>query len=152
MGYFPPKCSYNGNHTSIQVKSCISLLECLHAPSHASSPHRLPHICIFHVWKYVFKTKIFVLFVDNPLIYIYIYIYIYISGHTPINNCVDNPPIYISGHTPINNCWSTLRNHVMHLHLRFDGAPVHMKCNIPFSCPFHVNISCLHILTFLTHN
>ena len=61
---------------------------------------------------------------------------IYISGHTPINNCVDNPPIYISGHIPINNCWSTLRNHVVYLHILFHGALVHMKCNMPFPFQF----------------
>ena len=66
--------------------------------------------------------------VDNPPIYFY--------GHTPIINCVDNPLIYYSGHTPINNCWSTLRNHVMHSHLLSYGVPVHMKCNMPLSCQF----------------
>ena len=49
---------------------------------------------------------------------------------------MDNPPIYCSGHTPINNCWSTLRNHVMHLHLLIYGVPVHMKCSMSFSCQF----------------
>ena len=63
---------------------------------------------------------------------------IYISGHTPINNSIDNPPLYCSGHTPINNYWSTLRNNVMHLHLLFYGAPVHMKCNMLFSCQFRL--------------
>ena len=128
MGYSPPKCSCIGNQTKHSSKSCISLLECLHAPSHASSPHRLPHTCYLPCMKNRFQNKDICLFVDNPPIYI--------CGHTPIINCVDNPPIYYNGHTPINNCWSTLRNHVMHSHLLLYGVPVHMKCNKPFSCQF----------------
>ena len=109
-------------------KSCISLLECLHAPSYALSPHRLSHTCNFPCMINRFQNKDICLFVDNPSIYI--------GGHTPINNYVDNPPIYYSGHTSINNCWSTLRNHVMHSHLLFYGVPVHMKCNMPFPYQF----------------
>ena len=109
-------------------KLCIFLLECLHVPSHASSPHRLSYTynlpCIINC----FQNKDICLFVDNPPINI--------SGHTPINNSMDNPLIYYSGHTPINNCWSTLRHHVMHSHLLFYGVPVHMKCNMPISCQF----------------
>ena len=64
-GYSLPKCSCNDKHTHIPVKLCTFLLECLHAIPHASSPHRLPHTCIYHVWEIVFKTKIFVL--ENSL-------------------------------------------------------------------------------------
>ena len=80
--------------------------------------------------------------VDNPPIII--------SGHNPINNYVDNLPIYYSGHTPINNCLSTLKNHVMYSHLLY-GVPEHMKCNVSFPST-HVNISCMHILTKFTRN
>ena len=61
-----------------------------------SSPHRLLSTCNMPCMKTIFKTKIFVLFVDNPPILI--------SRHTPISYFVDNPPIYNSGHTPIIYC------------------------------------------------
>ena len=56
-GYSPPKCTYNGKHTHIQVKICTFLLECLHSMPHVLSPRQLPHTCICNVWKTVFKTK-----------------------------------------------------------------------------------------------
>ena len=109
MGYSPPKCSCNGNHTNIQVNHSYPYLN-------VYMPRLMPRVlidslthAIFHV--NCFQNKDICLFVDNPL-------------------------IYYSGHTPINNCWSILRNHVMHSHLLFYGVPVHMKCNMPFPYQF----------------
>ena len=44
MGYSPPKCTCNDNQT--HPRKYMILLECLHAQSHVSSPHRLPHTCL----------------------------------------------------------------------------------------------------------
>ena len=44
MGYSPPKCKCHSNQS--HSSKYMILLECLHAKSHVSSPHRLPHTCL----------------------------------------------------------------------------------------------------------
>ena len=160
MGYSPPKCSCNDNLTNIQVNRAYPYLN-------VYMPRPMPRVLTYSLthtnchYEILFSRQRYLFVcrqpsdrcicghtpindcVDNPSIII--------SGHTSINNYMDNPPIYYSGHTPINNCWSTLRNHVMHSHLLFYGVPMHMKCNVPFPLT-HVNISCMHILIRFTCN
>ena len=61
MGYSPPKCSCHGNQT--HSSKYMILLECLHAQSHVSSPHRLPHTCLSQMRAKIqfSKQKLFVL-------------------------------------------------------------------------------------------
>ena len=61
MGYSPPKCTCHGNQ-SLPRKHMI-LLECLHAQTHVSSPHQLPHTCLsqMRVKIQLSKPKLFVL-------------------------------------------------------------------------------------------
>ena len=128
MGYSSPKCLCNGNHTNIQVN-------CAYPYLNVYMPHPMPQVLVdFLTHAISMYEKLFSK--QRYFFYFWKTSYIYISGYTPINNYVDNPPIYCSGHTPLNNYWSTLRNYVMHLHLLFYGFPKHMKCNILFSCQY----------------
>ena len=123
MGYSPPKCSCNGNQTNIQVNQAYPyLIVYMPNPMPRVLTDSLTHACA--MYKNHFRNKDICFMCGQPSDIN--------SGHTPINNYVDNPPIYYSGYIPINNCWSTLRNHVMHSHLLIYGVPVQMKCNMPF--------------------
>ena len=66
MGSSPPKCTCNGNQS--HSRKYMILLECLHAQSHVSSPHRLPHTCLSQMRAKIqfSKQKIFVL--ENTLL------------------------------------------------------------------------------------
>ena len=58
MGYSPPKCTCHGKQS--HSSKYMILLECLHAQSHVSSPHRLPHTCLSQMRaKYNFQNKNF---------------------------------------------------------------------------------------------
>ena len=87
MGYSPPKCSCNGNHTNIQVNhaypylNVYMLVPCLES---SPTPSHMPFVMYEKLFS---KTKVFVLFLDNPPIFI--------CGHTPIISHVENPPIHI---------------------------------------------------------
>ena len=61
MGYSPPKCLCHDNQTN--SSKYMILLECLHAQSHVSSPHRLPHTCLSQMRAKIkfSKQKLFVL-------------------------------------------------------------------------------------------
>ena len=61
MGYSPPKCTYHGKQS--HSRKYMILLECLHAQSHVSSPHRLPHTCLsqMRVKSQFSKQNLFVL-------------------------------------------------------------------------------------------
>ena len=134
MGYPPSKCSCNDNHTNIQVNHAYPYLNVyMPRPMSRVLTDSLTHTIA--MYEKLFSKQMYLFYLWTTLRYIYIYIYIYISGHTLINNYVDNPPIYCSGHAPINNYWSTLRNHVMHLHLLFYGVPMHMNA----ICHFQAN-------------
>ena len=68
--------------THIQIKLCIFLLECLHAPSHASSPQRTPSHMQLAMYDKSFSKQRYLFFYGQPS-------NIYNYGHTPINNYVD---------------------------------------------------------------
>ena len=57
VGYSPPKCTCHGKQS--HSSKYMILLECLHARSHFSSPHRLPHTCLsqMRVKLQFFKQK-----------------------------------------------------------------------------------------------
>ena len=62
VGYSPPKCTCHGNQS--HSSKYMILLECLHAQSHVSSPHRLPHtwrLSQMRVKSQFSKQKFFVL-------------------------------------------------------------------------------------------
>ena len=61
MGYSPPKCTCHDKQS--YLRKYMILLECLHAQSHVSSPHRLPHTCLsqMRVKPQFSKQKFFVL-------------------------------------------------------------------------------------------
>ena len=61
MGYSPPKCTCHGKQS--HSSKYMILLECLHAQSHVSSPHRLAHTCLsqMRVKLQFSKQKLFVL-------------------------------------------------------------------------------------------
>ena len=65
MGYSPPKCTCHGKQS--HSSKYMILLECLHAQSHVSSPHRLSHTCLsqMRVKLQFSKQKFFVL--ENTL-------------------------------------------------------------------------------------
>ena len=65
LGYSPPKCTCHGKQS--HSSKYMILLECLHAQSHVSSPHRLPHTCLsqMRVKLQFSKQKLFVL--ENTL-------------------------------------------------------------------------------------
>ena len=76
------------------------LLECLHAQSHVSSPHRLPHTCLsqMRVESQFSKQKLFVL--ENLLSRFDKYI-----GLPSEVNLLDNPPKRFMGPSNV-NCWT----------------------------------------------
>ena len=58
MGYSPPKCTCHRKKS--HSRKYVILLECLHAQSHVSSPHRLPHTRLSQMGvKYSFQNKSF---------------------------------------------------------------------------------------------
>ena len=61
MGYSPLKCICHDKQS--HSSKYMILLECLHAQSHVSSPHRLPHTCLsqMRVKSQFSKQKLFVL-------------------------------------------------------------------------------------------
>ena len=98
MGYFPPKCTCHDKQ-SHSSKYAI-LLECLHAQTHVSSLHRLPHTCLsqMRVKSQFSKQKIFVL--ENLLPRFGKYI-----GLPSEANLLDNPPKQFMGPSDV-NCWT----------------------------------------------
>ena len=98
-GYSPPKCTCHGKQ-SLSSKYMI-LLECLHAQTHVSSPHRLPHTCLsqMRVKSQFSKQKLFVL--ENLLPRFSKYI-----GLPSETNLLDNPPKQLMGPFDV-NCWTT---------------------------------------------
>ena len=44
LDYSPSKCTCYGKQS--HSRNFMNLLECLHAQTHVSSPHRLPHTCL----------------------------------------------------------------------------------------------------------
>ena len=98
MGYYPPKCTCHGNQS--HSRKYMILLECLHAKSHVSSPHRHLHTCLSQIRvKLQFsKQKLFVL--ENLLPSLDKYI-----GQPSEANMLDNHPKQFMGPSDV-NCWT----------------------------------------------
>ena len=95
MGYSPPKCTCHGKQT--HPSKYMILLECPHAQSHVSSPHRLPHTCLsqIRVKSQFSKQKFFVL--ENLLPRFGKYI-----GLPSEANLLDNIPKQFMGPSDVN--------------------------------------------------
>ena len=65
MGYSSPKCTCNDNQT--HSSKYMILLECLHAQSHVSSHHRLPHTCLSQMRAKTLFSKQNVFVFENTL-------------------------------------------------------------------------------------
>ena len=98
MGYSPPKCTCHGKQS--HSSRYMILLECLHAQSHVSSPHRLSHTCLsqMRVKLQFSKQQLFVL--ENLLPSFGKYI-----RHPSEANLLDNPPKQFMGPSNM-NCWT----------------------------------------------
>ena len=98
VGYSPPKCTCHGKQS--HSSKYMILLECLHAQSHVSSPHRLPHTCLsqMRVKLQFSKQKLFVL--ENLLPS-----FDKIIGQPSEANLLDNPPKQFMGPSDV-NCWT----------------------------------------------
>ena len=98
MGYSLPKCTCHGKQS--HSSKYMILLECLHAQSHVSSPHRLPHTCLsqLRVKIQFSKQKLFVLKNLLPRFGKYI-------GLPSEANQLDNPPKQFMGPSDV-NCWT----------------------------------------------
>ena len=98
VGYSPPKCTCHGKQS--HSSKYVILLECLHAQSHVSSPHRLPHTCLsqMRVKSYFSKQKLFVL--ENLLPRFGKYIRLPSEA-----NLLDNLPKQFMGPSDV-NCWT----------------------------------------------
>ena len=98
MGYSPPKCACHGNQS--HSRKYIILLECLHAQSHVSSPHRLPHTCLsqMRVKLQFSKQNLFVL--ENLLPSFGKYI-----EQPSEANLLDKPPKQFMGPSDL-KCWT----------------------------------------------
>ena len=98
MGYSPPNYTCHGKET--HSRKYMILLECLHAQTHVSSPHRLPHTCLrkMQVRIKFSKQKLFVL--ENSLPNFSKYI-----GLPSEENLLDNSPKQFMGPSDV-NCWT----------------------------------------------
>ena len=98
VSYSPPKCTCHGKQS--HSSKYMILLECLHAQSHVSSPHRLPHTCLsqMRVKIQFSKQKLFVL--ENLLPSFGKNI-----GQPSKANLLDNPPKQFMGPSDM-NCWT----------------------------------------------
>ena len=98
MGYSPPKCTCHGKQS--HSSKYMTLLECLHAQSHVSSPHRLPHTCLSQMRvKYSFQNKSF-LFSKT-----YYRVLVKFIGQPSEANLLDNPLKQFMGLSEM-NCWT----------------------------------------------
>ena len=98
VGYSPPKCTCHGKQT--HSSKYMILLECLHAQSHVSSLHRLPHTCLsqMRVESQFSKQKLFVL--ENLLLRFGKHIGLPFEA-----NLLDNLPKQFMGPSDV-NCWT----------------------------------------------
>ena len=98
MGYSPPKCTCHGKQS--HSSKYMILHECLHAQTHVSSPHRLPHTCLsqMRVKIQFLKQKLFVL--ENLLLRFSKHI-----GLPSKTNLLDNLPKQFMGPSNV-NCWT----------------------------------------------
>ena len=98
VGYSPPKCTCHGKQ-SHSVKYMI-LLECLHAQSHVSSPHRLPHTCLSQMRVKIQFSKQKLLFLKT-----HYRVSVKFIGQPSEANMLDNPPKQFMGPSDV-NCWT----------------------------------------------
>ena len=98
VGYSPPKCTCHGKQS--HSSKYMILLECLHAQTHVSSPHGLPHTCLsqMRVKSQFSKQKLFVL--ENLLPRFGKYI-----GLPSEANLLDNVLKQFMGPSDV-NCWT----------------------------------------------
>ena len=98
MGYSLPKCTCHGKQS--HSNKYMILLECLHAQTHVSSPHRLPHTCLSQMRvKYSFENKRF-LFSKT-----YYLVLVKVIGQPSEANLLDNPPKQFMDSSDV-NCWT----------------------------------------------
>ena len=98
VGYSPPKCTCHGKQS--HSRKYMILLECLHAQSHVSSPHRLPHTCLSQMReKYSFQNKSF-LFSKT-----YYRVSVKFIRQPSETNLLDNPQKQFMGPFDV-NCWT----------------------------------------------
>ena len=102
IGYSPPKCTCHGKQS--HSSKYMILLECLHAQSHFSSLHRLPHTCLNQMRAKIkfSKQKNFVL--ENTLLSFDKYIGLPFEANCWI--------IFPNSHGSASemNCWTTLQS------------------------------------------
>ena len=98
VGYSPPKCTCHGKQS--HSSKYMIILECLHAQTHVSSPHRLPHTCLsqMRVKSQFSKQKLFVLKNLQPRFDKYI-------GLPSKVNLLYNLPKQFIGPSDV-NCWT----------------------------------------------
>ena len=98
VDYSPPKCTCHGNQS--HLSKYVILLKCLHAHSHVSSPHRLPHTRLsqMRVKSQFSKQKLFVLKNLLPRFGKHI-------GLPSEANLLDNLPKQFMGPSDV-NCWT----------------------------------------------
>ena len=115
MGYSPPKCTCHDKQS--HSSKYMILLECLHAQSHVSIPHRLPHTCLnqMRVKIQFSKQKLFVL--ENLLPRFCKHI-----GLPSKANMLDNLPKQFMDPSDV-NCW-TISQH---------NSPKNLPVEIPFT-------------------
>ena len=98
MGYSPPKCTCHDKQS--HSSKYMVLLECLHAQTYVSSPHRLPHTCLSQMRvKYSFQNKKF-LFSKT-----YYRVSVKFIGQPSEANLLDNPLKQFMGPFDV-NCWT----------------------------------------------
>ena len=128
MGYSPPKCTCHGKQS--HSSKYMILLECLHAQSYVSSPHRLSHTCLSQMRAKIqfSKQKLFVL--ENTLPSFGKYIGLHFEPNCWI--------IFLNSHGFASemNCWTTLQGILRKIFLE-----------IPFTTIFNFSfifMSCTH--------
>ena len=98
VGYSPPKCTCHGNQS--HSSKYMILLECLHAQSHVSSPHRLPYTSLSQMRvKIQFSKKSFLLSKT------YFQVLVKFIGQPFEANILDNPPKQFMVPFDV-NCWT----------------------------------------------
>ena len=98
IGYSPPKCTCHGKKS--HASKYMILLECLHAQSHVSSPHRLPHTCLRQMRVKIQFSKQKFLFSKT-----YYRVLVKFIGQTSEANLLDNPQKQFMGPSDM-NCWT----------------------------------------------
>ena len=98
MGYCPPKCTCHGKQS--HSSKFMILLECLHAQSHVSSPHRLPHTGLSQM-----RVKIQFSKQKLSVLETYYRVSVKFIGQPSEENLLDNPLKYFMGPSDV-NCWT----------------------------------------------